>query len=335
MRALSDQVPLELRQGRKDIEHEAAAGGGGVDGFLHGLEADTTVGQSPDGVDEVGEGPAEAVEPPDDQGVAVAGVVEAGGQLRPVSERPARSGLDITQVPRGFTMVAWYWKCDHGHRWRETTYSRLDLPMLSAHASRTTRRWKSIGGTRAACRQCVLDDYGAKCAKCGHTDPDLNLVNNPRQVLDGWCRSCKDNAGPQLGDAFHANHAPPTSDAEATMRAMLRVHLPIATPEEANAVRVRPTRWGALHVFPDLLIPATHIAIEYDSPGRWGDAHQDDSTDGAKDQALRDVGWDVIRIRTGGLAATSRWDVVASGPTLKGAHEVIRMYNRILMERPD
>ena len=250
-------------------------------------------------------------------------------------EIDANGGLDITQVPRDLSVVAWYWKCDRGHRWRETTYSRLDIPMGSGRTSRRTRRWKSIGGTRAACRQCVLDDWGATYAKCGHADPDLNHVNKPRQVFDGWCRSCRDNAGPQLGDAFHTNHAPPTSGAEATMRTMLGLHLPIATPEEANAVRVRPTAWGALHVFPDLLIPPTRVAIEYDSPGRWGDAHQDDSTDAAKDQALRDVGWEVIRIRTGGLPATSRWDITASGPTLKSAHEVIAMYNRILKERLD
>lgn len=250
-------------------------------------------------------------------------------------ETEANGGLDITQVPRDLSNVAWYWKCDRGHRWRETTYSRMDIPMRSQPTAPRIRRWKSIGGTRAACRQCVLDDWGATYAKCGHTDPDLNLVNKPRLVLDGWCRSCKDDAGPQLGEAFHTNHAPPTSGAEATMRAMLSVHLPIATPEEANTVRVRATAWGALQVFPDILIPTRHVAIEYDSPGQRGDAHQDDSADAAKDQALRDVGWEVIRIRTGGLTATSRWDVIASGPTLKSAHEVIRMYNLILAERAD
>jgi len=191
-------------------------------------------------------------------------------------------------------------------------------------------RWKNFGGTRAACRQCVLDDYGATYEKCGHIDPDLNHVDKPRQVYDGWCRSCGSNAGPQLGEAFHADHAPSTSGAEETLRALLRVRLPIATSQEANAVRVRPTAWGALHVFPDLLIPSSRVAIEYDSPGRWAEAHQDDSTDADKDQALRDVGWEVIRIRTGGLAATSCWDVIASGPTRKSALEVIAMYNLVL-----
>lgn len=170
---------------------------------------------------------------------------------------------------------------------------------------------------------------GATYEKCGHIDPDLNHVDKPRQVYDGWCRSCGSNAGPQLGEALHADHAPSTSGAEETLRALLRVRLPIATSQEANAVRVRPTAWGALHVFPDLLIPSSRVAIEYDSPGRWAEAHQDDSTDADKDQALRDVGWEVIRIRTGGLA-TSCWDLIASGPTRKSALEVIAMYNLVL-----
>ena len=247
-------------------------------------------------------------------------------------ETEANGGLDLSQVPRdGNTTVAWYWQCDRGHRWRETTYSRLDFPLRYRRPpSRNMPRWKNFGGTRAACRQCVLEDYGATYEKCGHIDPDLNHVDKPRQVYDGWCRSCGSNAGPQLGEAFHADHAPSTSGAEETLRALLRVRLPIATSQEANAVRVRPTAWGALHVFPDLLIPSSRVAIEYDSPGRWAEAHQDDSTDADKDQALRDVGWEVIRIRTGGLAATSCWDVIASGPTRKSALEVIAMYNLVL-----
>ena len=70
----------------------------------------------------------------------------------------ARVGeLDLSQVPRdGNTTVAWYWQCDRGHRWRETTYSRLDFPLRYRRPpSRNMPRWKNFGGTRAACRQCA------------------------------------------------------------------------------------------------------------------------------------------------------------------------------------
>ncbi len=184
-------------------------------------------------------------------------------------EREANGGLDITQVPRDLSVVAWYWRCDRGHRWRETTYSRLDLPVRVGPTFRNVRRWKSIAGTRAACRKCVLEDYGATYAKCGHPDLDLNNVNKPPRVFGGWCGNCRDSRPLQPGDALLVDYAPPTSLAENTLRALVRVQVPLVTPAEANAVRVRPTAWGALHVFPDMLIPSKRIAIEYDSPGEW------------------------------------------------------------------
>jgi len=246
-------------------------------------------------------------------------------------ETKANGGLVLSQVPRtSDTTVAWFWQCVRGHRWRETMYSRLDYGMSSQHTSRKVPRWKSIAGSRAACRQCVLEDFGSIYAKCGCVDPDLNHVNKPQQFIAGWCRDCRDNAGPRLGEAFHSFTTPPTSSAEETLRALLSVHLPIVTPEEANSVRVRATSWGALRVFPDMLIPSSRVAIEYDSPGPFGDMHQDDSIDAAKDLALRDVGWEVIRVRTGGLALTSRWDVLASGPTQKAAAAVVAMHERVL-----
>ena len=57
-------------------EHELAARGGGVDRLLEAAEPDAAVGQAGDGVDQVPEGAAEAVEFPDDQGVAGAELVQ-------------------------------------------------------------------------------------------------------------------------------------------------------------------------------------------------------------------------------------------------------------------
>jgi hypothetical protein len=52
------------------MEHELAAGSGGVDRLLQAAEPDPLLGQPGDGVDQVPERPAEAVEFLDDQGVA-------------------------------------------------------------------------------------------------------------------------------------------------------------------------------------------------------------------------------------------------------------------------
>ena len=74
--AFLDQIPLELAQSRKQVEHKAAAGGGGIDGFGERLEADAALFQGGDGFDEVGQIAAEAVELPHDQHLAVVQVVE-------------------------------------------------------------------------------------------------------------------------------------------------------------------------------------------------------------------------------------------------------------------
>ena len=71
--AFADQLPLELGQRREDAEHEAAGGGGGVD--LRALpgehpQAHAAGREVLHGVDQVGEGAAEAVELPNDEHVA-------------------------------------------------------------------------------------------------------------------------------------------------------------------------------------------------------------------------------------------------------------------------
>ena len=72
----ADEVAFDLGQGREDVEQELAAWGGGVDRLLPAPEPDPTFGEAGDGVDEMTEGAAEAVEFPDGQGVAGAQLVE-------------------------------------------------------------------------------------------------------------------------------------------------------------------------------------------------------------------------------------------------------------------
>ena len=74
--AFADEVAFELGQGGEHVEDELAARGGGVDRLLEAAEPDPAVGQAGDGVDQVPQGAAEAVELPDDQGVAGAQLVQ-------------------------------------------------------------------------------------------------------------------------------------------------------------------------------------------------------------------------------------------------------------------
>jgi hypothetical protein len=98
--AFADEVAFELGQGAKDVEDELAAGGGGVDRLLQTAEPDATVGESGDGVDQMPEGAAEAVEFPDDQGIAGAQLVQkllqtgsvAAGAAGGLGEDPVAAG---------------------------------------------------------------------------------------------------------------------------------------------------------------------------------------------------------------------------------------------------
>ena len=98
--ALPDQLPLELGQRREDVEHELAARGGGVDVLGQASEPDLALGQGVDGVDEVPERTTQAVEAPDDHGVAGAHLVEQPSQLPPLVERP-RGGISEDLVAAG------------------------------------------------------------------------------------------------------------------------------------------------------------------------------------------------------------------------------------------
>ena len=75
-----------------------------------------------------------------------------------------------------------------------------------------------------------------------------------------------------------------------------------------NAVRIRRMFYGKQEVWPDILVPQLRIAVEYDDPGRSRRAHLGlkEASDLEKDDALREVGWEVIRIRAGGLNRSGR-----------------------------
>jgi hypothetical protein len=256
-------------------------------------------------------------------------------------ERVNNAGLEITQVPRDLTTVAWFWQCDHGHRWREPMYSVMDRP---ASFRDNTPMWKKVYGCRgAACRTCTILQYGVVYTRCGHTNSTIYEVSRREPTIEGWCDACLEfgvspstGPGPRPGEAFHSAHQPPTSAEERGMRALLAGRLPICSPLEANAVAILGvSSLGARHVFPDFLVPSRRVAIEYDSPGREGDAHGEDSFDAEKDVLLRQVGWEVIRIRTGGLPLTDKFQVAATGPTAKAAYAVTRLYNEVLSGRPE
>src|SRR4051794_3653847 len=77
---LPDEIPLKFSEGAKDMEDELPAAGRGVDLLLQRPEADAPLLQLPDGVDQMPEGAAESVQPPDHQSVAHSKVRERLGK---------------------------------------------------------------------------------------------------------------------------------------------------------------------------------------------------------------------------------------------------------------
>ena len=91
-------------------------------------------------------------------------------------------------------------------------------------------------------------------------------------------------------------------------------------------VRINRTFHGRTEVWPDIVIPALRICVEYDSPGRDGRAHDGlrAASDRDKDAALADVGWQVIRVRTGGLESLGENSILCeSGLTIAAVDQVV------------
>jgi hypothetical protein len=93
-RSNSASAPFELGQCPEDVKNQLAATGRGVDLLLEGAEADASLLQLPDRLDQMREGAAESVQPPDNESVARAQVPERLGQTRPVGDR-ARDGVGV------------------------------------------------------------------------------------------------------------------------------------------------------------------------------------------------------------------------------------------------
>lgn len=155
-------------------------------------------------------------------------------------------------------------------------------------------------------------EYQWQCPR-GH-DRYPATVND---VLTGTgCAKCRANAAAPaaLREAGLAFMKPGlrtrTSMTEQRLRTMLGER--IRLHHRVNAVHIARTFFGRSEVWPDVLVPQLRIAVEYDDPGRSRRAHlgMKEASDLEKDEALAEVGWEVIRIRAGGLASLGPNSVV-------------------------
>ena len=135
-----------------------------------------------------------------------------------------------------------------------------------------------------------------------------------------------------------------TSNTEQRLRMMLAER--IRLPHRVNAVKISRTFYGKPEVWPDIIIPALKIAIEYDDPGRDGTAHRGlkEASDREKDAALAEVGWEVIRVRAGGLDELGSYSIVCAGLSIGVIDRIMELLRQIrgaeeveglLADRPD
>lgn len=224
-------------------------------------------------------------------------------------------GITLTQVPPAADVLL-TWQCDVGHVFVATPEEQRRRP------GRERRRssWCPACAEAAAPRTPVLPM--ADQVRWPGASP---LVAGPvagRRAATTPARArrspavCGKTPDLPVGEPFASACAPPPASAvEERLRQDLAARLD-HTPG-LTAVRLARPFFEHLEAWPDILLPELRVAIEYDSTGRHGLEHvgRREEADRRKDRALRAAGWEVIRIRTGGLPSLGPYDLCVSGLT--------------------
>lgn len=218
------------------------------------------------------------------------------------------AGIMLTQIPPAADVFL-TWQCDTGHVFVATPDEQRNRP------GRTRRRssWCPDCFARAAPRRIRTSETPPATAK-----PDARRDAVGRRMHSGPTGGGPTHGGRTPGDAFVSESAPrPSSAAEGRLRHRLTQRLLLdLTP---NAIATSRPFFDRAEVWPDIVIADLKVAIEYDTIGKFGLEHVGtrEATDRRKDRLLRQVGWEVIRIRCGKLQPLGPHDLVASGVNAK------------------
>lgn len=227
--------------------------------------------------------------------------------------RPERNrDLVLSQVPPAAD-VWLVWVCPIGHEFVATPAEQRSRP----GARRNGRSWCPVCATPGA-----LPGPGSKWPRPAlrpeHVSSRAGGGARPRAPRHVPAAAAAIPVVPSAdvapGRAFRSAIAPrATSATEAAVRAAIQARLAVdLTP---NAVRVRRPFFERLEVWPDIVIPELAVAVELDTIGRNADEHvgRREATDRRKDQLLREVGWEVVRLRLKPLRPLGPYDLVVPG----------------------
>ena len=215
------------------------------------------------------------------------------------------AGIVLSQIPPAADVLL-LWQCEAGHLFAATPTEQRNRPGQKRRRS-------------AWCPECSLQ---AAPPRIRRPDDAPAPVSRPRAKPRR--RICDKTPDLPVGEAFASECAPaPASAVEAKLRADLFARLPLT--QGLNAVRVSWPFFEHLEVWPDIVLAELRVAIEYDSPGRFGLEHVGprEDADRRKDRLLRSAGWEVVRIRTGKLEKLGPHDLQLSTIGRKGVDRIV------------
>ena len=215
------------------------------------------------------------------------------------------AGIVLTQIPPAADVLL-LWQCDAGHLFAATPAEQRSRPQRERRRS-------------AWCPDCAV------LAK----PPVIRASDRPRRARVAQPVCPKTPALP-VGEPFVSECAPrPASAVEAQLRADLFSQLGVTAG--FNAVRVSRPFFSHVEVWPDILLPELRIAVEYDSPGRFGLEHvgKREEADRRKDRAVRAAHWEVVRIRTGKLEKLGPHDLQMSSMNRRGLERLMDTFRDI------
>jgi hypothetical protein len=216
------------------------------------------------------------------------------------------AGITLTQIPPAADVLL-VWQCEAGHLFVATPSEQRDRP------GRERRR-------SAWCPDC------ARLAK----PPRVRPADRTRSRTRPARSLCEKTPALPVGEPFLSECAPrPASAVEAKLRADLFARLGVTVG--FNAVRVSRPFFDHVEVWPDILLPELRIAVEYDSPGKFGLEHvgKREDADRRKDRALRAAHWEVVRIRTGKLEKLGPFDLQLSSTGRRGVDRLLDTFRDI------
>jgi hypothetical protein len=218
------------------------------------------------------------------------------------------AGITLTQIPPAADVLL-LWQCEAGHLFAATPSEQRARP------GRERRR-------SAWCPECAVLAKPPPIRRRAENRPAL-AARPPRKL-------CPKTPDVPIGEPFVSECAPkPASAVEAKLRADVFARLGVTAG--FNAVRVRRAFFDHVEVWPDILLPELRIAIEYDSPGRFGLEHvgKREEADRRKDRSLRSAGWEVVRIRTGKLEKLGAYDLQVAKVGSRGLDQLIDAFRDI------